>query len=81
MKADRKNYLCVACVAAAGLQAGSEECHPREEEGTVGSHLGALGQEHRGPLREHRESLTLLLLPHLSLSEPCDGELTACLLR
>lgn len=47
MKADRKNDLCVACVAAAGLQAGSEECHPREEEGTVGSHLGALGQEHR----------------------------------
>ena len=34
-----------------------------------------------GPLREHRESLILLLLPHLSLSEPCDGELTACLPR
>ena len=25
------------------VQADSEECHPREEEGTVGSHLGALG--------------------------------------
>lgn len=51
----------------------------------TGKHIklpaGALRQEHGGPLREHRESLMLLLLPHLSLSEPCDGDLTACLPR
>ena len=37
----------------------------------TGKHIklpaGALRQEHGGPLREHRESLMLLLLPHLSL--------------
>lgn len=45
VKADHKNDLCVAYVAAVGCASGQWRVSPTEE-GTMGSHLGALRQDH-----------------------------------